>query len=149
MVLGDLGRTRRLAGNPSISNVSDADITQGLTYGTSQVIRLTGKTDWETDVAHPDYPTAVMCVEYYADSMVRDRFQDQSDISTEHFNRANMLAQQIADSLANSAGAGGTAGIATRSYRSYPLNSSAVIYRSMTSQGQTLVGTDSFGDIPL
>jgi hypothetical protein len=146
MVLGDLTRTRKLAGNPSTGNVSDADITQGLTYGTSQVIRLTGKTDFETDVTHKDYPTAVMAAEYYASSMIRDRFDDQTDISTEHYQRATALARQIADSLSNSA-TGGT-GIATRRYRSYPLNSNAIIYRSMLDTGQELVGTEIYSQIP-
>jgi hypothetical protein len=145
MVLGDVSRTRRLSGNPATTNVSDADITQGLTYGTSQVIRLTGKTNWETDTTHADYPTAVMATEYFASSMIRDRFQDQGDISTEHYQRANALARQIADSLSNSA-TGGT-GIATRKYRSNPLNSSATIYKSMVSTGQELVGVGSY-DIP-
>lgn len=142
MVLGDLTRTRKLAGNPSTGNVSDADVTQGLTYGTSQVIRLTGKIDFETDTTHKDYPTAVMSAEYFASSMVRDRFDDQTDISTEHYSRATALARQIADSLSNSA-TGGT-GIATRKYRSYPLNPSAIIYRSMLSQGQELVGVGDY-----
>lgn len=146
MVLGDSGRARRLAGNPAVANVSDADITQGLTYGTSQVIRLTGKDDFETDTTHKDYPTAVMSAEYFASSMIRDRFNDQSDISTEHYSRAMALARQIADSLANSATGG--SGVATRDYRSYPLNSSAVIYRSMTSQGQELVGIGDYGNFP-
>jgi hypothetical protein len=32
----------------------------------------------------------------------------------------------------------------TRKYRSYPLNPSATIYRSMTSQGQELVGVGDY-----
>ena len=145
MVLGDVSRTRRLAGNPATTNVSDSDITQGLTYGTSRVIRGTGKSDWETDTTHTDYASAVTAAEYYASSMIRDRFQDQSDISTEHFNRAELLVKEIANSLASASGGG--SGIATRSYRSYPLNSGATIYRSMLSQGQTLVGVGEY-DIP-
>ena len=142
MVLGDVNRTRRLMGNPSVTNVSDSDITQYLTYGTSQVGRLTGKTNFETDTLHPDYPTAIMSSEYFASSAGRDRFDDQTDISTEHYQRATALARQIADSLSNSA-TGGT-GIATRRYRSYPLNPSAIIYRSMLSQGQELVGVGDY-----
>lgn len=142
MVLGDVNRTRRLSSNPSVTNVSDADITQGLTYGTSRAIGITGKTDWETDVTHKDYATVVMAVEYYASSMVRDRFMDQTNISTEHFDRAENLLRQVADSLSSGGGTGGTvSGIATRLYRSYPLNPAAVIYRSMYSgQGQELIG---------
>jgi hypothetical protein len=142
MVLGDLSRTRKLAGNPSTSNVSDADITAGLTAGTATVIRLTGKSDWEIDINHPDKPSADEAAEYLASGYIRDRFDDQSDISSEHWTRGNSICRQIADSLSNSA-TGGT-GIATRKYRSYPLNSNATIYRSMLSQGQELVGTANF-----
>lgn len=148
MVLGDLNRTRRLAGNPATTNVSDADITQGLIYGLSHVIRITGKTDWETDTLNPLYPAAQECDEYFGSSYIRDRFQDQSDISTEHWNRANAIATQLADSLASlsSSGGGGT-GISMRLYRSNPLNRGAPTYRSMTSTGQLLVGIGEY-DIP-
>lgn len=140
MVLGDLGRARRLAGNPSTTNVSDADITQGLTYGTSRVFSITGKTDWETDITHPDYAACVMASEYFASSMIRDRFQDQSDISTEHYLRAKEIITEVVNSLSSSSTGGGGAAHATRAYRSYPLNSSATPYRSMISTGQQLVG---------
>jgi hypothetical protein len=150
MVLGDVNRTRRLAGNPATTNVSDADITQGLAYGTSQVIRITGKADWETDITNEetveDKPTADTAAEYFASSMIRDRFNDQTDISTEHFNRAMALATQLADSIVSTA-AGGI-GIATRAYRSYPLNSSVTAYRSMLSQGQELVGIEVYTNLP-
>jgi hypothetical protein len=146
MVLGDVSRARRLAGNPATTNVSDADITQGLAYGTSRVIGLTGKDDWETDTTHRDYPTVVVATEYYASSMIRDRFQDQSNISTEHYTRANELLTAVADSLATVGGADGAgAGSAARTYRTFPLNPNAQPYRSMQSTGQTLVGTSSGG----
>jgi hypothetical protein len=140
MVLGDLGRARRLAGNPAISNVSDADITQGLTYGTSRVFSITGKTDWETDTSHPNYPAVVMAAEYYASSMIRDRFQDQSDISTEHYIRAREILTEVVTSLAAGSTGGLIAASASRAYRSYPKNPEAMQYRSMLSPGQTLVG---------
>jgi hypothetical protein len=140
MVLGDLGRARRLAGNPSIANVSDSDITQGLAYGTSRVISFSGKADWETDTTNTDYPTAVMAAEYYASSMIRDRFQDQGDISREHFSRAENMLRDMVNSMASGINATGGAAIALGVYRSYPLNPSAIIYRSMYSPGQQLVG---------
>jgi hypothetical protein len=142
MVLGDLTRARKLAGNPSTSNVSDADITAGLAAATATVIRITGKSNWETDTTHPDKPSADEAAEYLTSGYIRDRFDDQTDISSEHWTRGNSICRQIADSLANSA-TGGT-GIATRKYRSYPLNSNATIYRSMLSTGQELVGTANF-----
>ena len=138
MVLGDVGRTRRLAGNPSSTNVTDADITQGLTYGTSRVISFSGKTDWETDTSNTDYPTAVTAAEYFASSYVRDRFHDQSDISTEHFRRAENMLRDMINSM-GSTSAGGSV-VATRLYRSYPLNSSATIYKSTSSPGQLFPG---------
>jgi hypothetical protein len=145
MVLGDLGRTRRLAGNPASSNVSDSDITAGLAYGTSQVIRLTGKQDWETDTANTAYNAVVTATEYFASSYVRDRFMDQTDVSTEHFNRATAIVTGITESLAagGSTGGGGS-GIASRLYRSYPLNTSAMVYRSMSTTGTELIGSEGY-----
>jgi hypothetical protein len=81
MVLGDINRVRRLSGNPSSVNVSDSDISTGLTFGTSQVIRQTGKLDFETDTSHVSYASTVMAAEYFASGMIRDRFQDQGDIT--------------------------------------------------------------------
>jgi len=154
MVIGDIQRTRRLAGNPSSTNVSDADITQGLAYGTSQVIAATNKDDWDTDTSNDFYPTAVMAAVYFASSMIRDRFNDQVDISTEHYNRATALITQIAEVLASSgeggggSGSGSSSAIASRQYRTYPLNPNAPVYRSMTSQGQTLIGVETYTNIP-
>ena len=143
MVLGDAGRARKLAGNPSTTNVSDNDVTQALTYGTSQVIRLTGKSDWEADTAHPDYATAQTAAEYYASSYIRDRFDDQRDISSEHYKRGDALAMQIAASIGN-AGDGAFTAIAKPLYRSNPLNPNAKTYKSMTNTGQDLPGADTY-----
>ena len=149
MVLGDVSRVRRLAGNPATTNVSDADITTGLEYGTSRAKGLTGKADWETDVTHGDYSTVVMAAEYYASSMIRDRFHDQTNISTEHYSRANELLTAVAASLATAGGGTGvTTGSATRTYRTFPLNPSALAYRSMQGTGQTLVGTSGGYEVP-
>lgn len=152
MVLGDIQRTRRLAGNPLTSNVSDADITQGLTYGTSEAITLTGKADWETDILNPLYPTIVMAVEYFASGMVRDRFNDQIDISTEHFNRAMALCQQVTIALASapaaSGGSGTGAAVVVAPYRTYPLNPSNPPYRSLKSPGQILPGIEIYVNFP-
>ena len=140
MVLGDVNRTRRLAGNPSTTNVSDSDITQALTYGTSRVNTFTAKTDWETDVTHVAYGQVTWAAELYASSYIRDRFMDQSNISTENYRRAEDILRDLMNSLASFPGiiavAGGT-------YRSYPLNPSATIYRSSLSPGQTLVGVSN------
>ena len=147
MVLGNVADARKLAGNPSVSNVPDADITEALTYGTSRVFGLTGKIDWESDTLHIDYQAVVTASEYYASSKIRDRFQDQGDISTEHYNRANELLTAVTASLATGAG-GGNPGTATTRYRSYPLNNSALPYRSLQGAGQELVGTAGGYEVP-
>ena len=111
MVLGDVSRTRRLAGNPLTTNVSDADITQYLTFGTSRVKVLTGKDDWETDTSNVEYASAVMAAEYFADVAIRDRFGDKDDVSTEHWDRAMAICGQIAENLEG--GGTGTGGEGT------------------------------------
>lgn len=135
--LGDTSRTRRLAGNPSTSNVSDADITTALEYGTSRVNTFTGKTDWITDTTHVAYPQVTWAAELYASSYIRDRFMDQSDISTENYRRAEDILRDLMNSLASFSG---VTAVASRSYRSYPLNPSATAYQSMFAGGQTLIG---------
>lgn len=152
MVLGDKDRARRLAGNPALANVSDADMTQAMVYGTSQVIGGTGKFDWETDLTNPLKPMADEISEYYAASYIRDRFNDQTDISTELFNRAYSMIEQVGNALialpSGSGGSGAGSGIATRAYRTNPLNSSASVYKSMTSMGQVLPGIGSYAAVP-
>lgn len=146
MTLGDLNRARRLAGNPSTANVTDTDITQGLNYGTSQVMEFTGKINWETDTTHVSFAKAVTAAEYFASSYIRDRFNDQIKISDEHYARATGICQEIADALADTKILG-EAIVVRGKYKSYPLNSSANPYRSMSSQGQELVGVGDY-DIP-
>lgn len=148
MVLGDKDRARRLAGNPATSNVSDADMTQAMVYATAQVIGGTGKFDWETDLSNPLKPMADEASEYYAASYIRDRFNDQTDISTEMFSRAYSMIEQLGNALIalppGGGGGGAGTGTATRQYRTNPLNPTATIYKSMTSQGQILVGAGSY-----
>lgn len=151
MVLGDKDRARRLAGNPALANVSDADMTQAMVYGTAQVIGGTGKFDWETDLSNPLKPMADEASEYFAASYVRDRFNDQLDISTEQYNRAYQMTETLGNALIalpGGAGSGGSSGIATRAYRTNPLNPNAMVYRSMTSMGQELVGTQVYFSLP-
>src|SRR5262245_36218549 len=148
-MLGDLGRVRRMAGNPSITNASDADITQGLNYGTSQVMEYTGKTDWEASTSHVSYHTAVTAAELFASHYIRERFNDQLNISKEHFDAATELCERIADALFDASLSGDTAtgaGAVWGHYKSYPLNRNARPYRSITEGGQTLIGVDQVNE---
>lgn len=148
MTLGDSDRARRLAGNPTVVNVPANDVTQGLNFGTSRVMQFTGKTDWETSTNHVSYQEAVTAAEYFASAYIRDRFNDQTNISGEHYDRAKEICEEIADALADNKIL--TESIALRGeYKSYPLNSSATVYKSTSSQGQELVGVGDYGhDIP-
>jgi hypothetical protein len=131
MVLGDVSRTRRLAGNPLVANVSDADITQYLTFGTSRVKVLTGKTDWETDTSNVEYASAVAAAEYFADVLIRDRFGDKDDISTEHWDRAVAICTQIASGLEGSGTGTGGEGTVSAQYKTFPKNAAITPYHSM------------------
>jgi hypothetical protein len=135
MVLGDVGRTRRLAGNPLTTNVSDDDITTYLGYGTSMVKSETGK-DFEADPTHSDYNSAVMAAEYFASSAIRDRFGDKDDVSAEHYERAREIIKQISKNLEGAA----TSGTTTVSgvYKTYPLNPDVTPYQSMHPTSQYL-----------
>jgi hypothetical protein len=144
MVLGDVGRTRRLAGNPLTTNVSDADITQALTFGTSRVKAETGKIDWETDTSHSEYASAVTAAEYFADVVIRDRFGDKDDVSTEHWDRAMAIVAQVSANLEGGGTGSGGSGTVKGAYKSYPLNPSVLPYRSLLATSQYL-GEDVVG----
>lgn len=141
MVLGNVARTRSLAGGHSTDNVSDADITVYLGYGTSMVKSETGK-DFEIDTSHADYNSAVMAAEYFASSAIRDRFGDEGEVSGEHFERGKAIIAQISKNLEG----GGSAGTTTvsGSYRSYPMNGDVTPYRSMHPTSEYL-GEDVIG----
>jgi hypothetical protein len=131
MVLGDVSRTRRLAGNPLVANVSDADITQALTFGTSRVKAETGKTDWETDTANAEYASAVTAAEYFADVVIRDRFGDKDDVSTEHWDRAMAIVGQIATNIEGGGTGTGGEGTVSAQYKTFPKNAAITPYHSM------------------
>jgi hypothetical protein len=144
MVLGDVGRTRRMAGNPLTTNVSDADITQYLTFGTSRVKVLTGKDDWETDTGNAEYASAVMAAEYFADVAIRDRFGDKDDVSTEHWDRAMAIVGQIATSIEGGGSGTGGEGTVSAQYKTYPKNAAILPYRSLLPTS-TYLGEDVAG----
>jgi hypothetical protein len=147
MVLGDVTRTRNMAGAPSVENVSDAEITTYLGFGTSRVKAVTGKTDWETDTTHTEYNSAVMAAEYFADVAIRDRFGDKDDVSSEHWDRAMAILTQIQSSLEGGGdGGGGATGGTTVAgvYKSYPLNPALLPYRSILPTSEYL-GEDVVG----
>jgi hypothetical protein len=144
MVLGDVNRVRELSGKHSSDNLSDADISQYLLYGTAEVEQATGKYDWDTDTSNPLYPLAVMASEYFAASVSRDRFNDESDISTEFQGRANNIIRRIANNLFNSSTAG--TAIAKGKYRSWPLNPNTTPFKSAanTNTGQEIIGAGDY-----
>lgn len=144
MVLGDVDRTRRMAGNPLTTNVSNTDITQYLTFGTSRVKVLTGKDDWETDTANTEYASAVMAAEYFADVAIRDRFGDKDDVSTEHWDRAMAIVTQIAANLEGGGGGTGGAGTVSAVYKTFPKNAAVLPYASMLPTS-TYLGEDVAG----
>jgi hypothetical protein len=141
MVLGNVARTRALAGGHSTDNVSDADITIYLGYGTSMVKSETGK-DFEADTGDPNYNSAVMAAEYLASSAIRDRFGDEGDVSQEHYDRGLKIIGEISKNLGGAASAGTTT--VRGSYKSYPLNPAITPYRSLHPTSEYL-GEDVIG----
>lgn len=149
MVLGDVTRTRNMAGAPSTDNISDAEITTYLGFGTSRVKAVTGKTDWETDTSHTEYNSAVMAAEYFADVAIRDRFGDKDDVSTEHWDRAMAILTQVQSTIegggGGTGGGGGASGsTVTGAYKTYPLNPAVLPYRSILPTSEYL-GEDVIG----
>jgi hypothetical protein len=129
MTYGDLNRTRKLAGNPVIADVTDADISQAIAYGDARVEAETAHQGWL--VGDQGYNLVVEASEYFASSTIRDRLNDPEKQADRHYQKALDICDAISKSSALSIIA------INQPYQTYPLNLSAPIYRSLPSSGST------------
>lgn len=130
MGYGDRDRTRRLAGNPSTANVSDADIDQALVDADVRVNLLTGRS-WQTTDA--EYKTVQQAAEYFAASVIRSRFNDE--VQQEAAKIAKSTAQQLCEMITRQSSLG--IHVKSSKYRTFPLNKDAKVYRSIPGDDET------------
>ncbi len=138
MVFGETSKIHYLIGNKVIVNSSGTDITNtvlaaAVEVGDSRVVLETGVATWSaTDNV---FPSVQQAANYFAADYLLGMFSDDKDMATTYYQKA----LDICASIANSTTQGLV--IATKAYRSYPLNPDATIYRSIPSSGSdTLAG---------
>jgi len=129
MAYGDLTSVRKLAGNPSIADVPDADVTKAISYGDARAEAETNHQGWLPG----DQGYALICEasEYFASSWVRDRFADPDKQADKHYQKA----QDICDAVFRSSSLSVT--VLTQQYSTFPANPDASIYRSLPGSGST------------
>lgn len=132
MAYGDTTRARSLAGNPSTTNVSAADVTQAVAFADSLIETETSQTWATTDT---EYELIQTISEYLASWYIRSRFSDPNGRAKDHKEFADMLLEKVKS--------GSTLiHIASQSHRTYPLNENATPYRSLSGANNSTDDSD-------
>lgn len=144
MTIGDPAFVRRLIGNIESQNVSDDDIQKGIDFGISELYSVTFKDDWATDTSHPLFDKAEAIVHYFASFYCLDRFSGNFQKADVHYTRATNLKAAMKTEyeeyllVTGGDGGGGGGGSSSRfgvlvsSYKTFPINEDAEVYRSPT-----------------
>jgi len=129
MTYANRDAVRKLAGNPAVTDVSDADIDNIITHSDARAEFETAHRGWLP--GDDGYPLIQEASQYFASSEVRDRFQDPDKQADKHYQKA----LDICDSISK----GSTLSIFTIAgdYQTYPLNLDKPIYRSLPGSGST------------
>jgi hypothetical protein len=138
VAFGDTVSIHYLSGNKTIYDAAGSDITNtvlsaAVEVGDSRVILETGVASWTgTDNV---YPSIRQASNYFGADFVLGQYLDDKDSGTTLYQKALDICASIARSSTQSLV------IAVRSYRSFPLNPDASIYRSIpAASGDTLAG---------
>lgn len=141
MPIGVRDQVRELTGIKDTNDLTDASIDSAIQYGRGELYAVTAKTDWD-DNTHPLYYKAETLVHYFASFHILDRYSGNSEKSDRHRKRAQELALELKDQYDNYVMITGDAGsgvdgsskfnVAFSSYKSYPINPDAEVYRSTT-----------------
>lgn len=125
MVYGDADTARKLSGAPQAS-VTAGDVTIALDYATAMVNSETGKDTWiSTD---PEWNQINAAANYWAASLIRDRFADDKRISDEFYRRAKDICVMVVNN--NTTGTSAAHIVRSQNYRTFPAYSKGEIYRS-------------------
>jgi len=127
-----------LSGNKTITDAAGSDITNtvlaaAVEVGDSRVILETGVASWTS--ADNVFPSIQQAANYFGADFVLGQYLDDKDSGTTLYQKALDICSSISKSSTQSLV------IAVRDYRSFPLNPSASIYRSIpAASGDTLAG---------
>jgi len=127
-----------LSGNKTITDAAGSDITNtvlaaAVEVGDSRVILETGVASWTS--SDNVFPSIQQAANYFGADFVLGQYLDDKDSGTTLYQKALDICSSISKSSTQSLV------IAVRDYRSFPLNPSASIYRSIpAASGDTLAG---------
>jgi len=132
MTYADIGRVRKLAGNPNVNDVSDADIIAAIAYSDNRVEAETAHSGWVA--GDEDYAMLVQASEFFASSIIRDRFKvantDMGGIA--HFQAAIEICEMINKS------APAAIILAHSEFATFPANPDGKMWRSLPGTGSAL-----------
>jgi len=124
--------------NKTITDAAGSDITNtvlaaAVEVGDSRVILETGVASWTS--SDNVFPSIQQAANYFGADFVLGQYLDDKDSGTTLYQKALDICSSISKSSTQSLV------IAVRDYRSFPLNPSASIYRSIpAASGDTLAG---------
>ena len=126
MVIAAIDEVRKLSGNRSVANVSDADITEQITASDTIVNLFTSKWDW--DNTYPEWPALKQASELIASSYIRQRFKEKDESDKQYKEAVTLL--ELINRRSEAAGKREVI-IKRRPYMSYSLNPSGSYYSSL------------------
>lgn len=140
MTIGVRDSVRDLTGIYDKNDLPDSVIDNAILYGKGELYAKTFKTDWDTDTTHPLYYKAETVVHYFASFHILDRYSGNFEKANTHRQRAMELANELKQeydeyTLVNEGVDGGASSkfsVAFSTYKSYPMNEDADVYRSHT-----------------
>lgn len=145
MPIGNKEFIRRHIGEIESDNVTDEEIDKAIDYGLSEVYAVTFKDDWADDTDHPLFNKAQTTVEYFAATLLLDRFSGDGAKADRNRSRAVENATELKMQydeyvlINGEDGSGGGSGsgnskfsVAIAAYKTFPLNPSQDVYRSPT-----------------
>ena len=138
MSFADTVSIHYLSGNKTITDAAGSDITNtvlaaAVEVGDSRVILETGVASWTS--SDNVFPSIQQAANYFGADFVLGQYLDDKDSGTTLYQKALDICSSISKSSTQSLV------IAVRDYRSFPLNPSASIYRSIpAASGDTLAG---------
>lgn len=122
---GDVTIARKLAGNIDPADVSDTEIAQIIIFSDRHTDSETSRmgTGWSS--TDPAYPMVQNASNYFTAAEIISRYHDDIGKSDSAYGKAMDLCMSIRESSP------GSLIIASGTYKTFPLNKNAVIYRSL------------------
>jgi hypothetical protein len=137
----DINIARRLAGNFDPTDISDSEIITIIAFCDAMVESETARVGIGWSVNDASYPMIQNASNYFVASEIISRYNDETGKGDAHYEKAMDLCMSVRESSP------GSLIIAAGTYRTFPLNPNAKIYRSLpgssdASNRQAVFGSD-------